>query len=491
MVALGLSACGALTASASRSTSGSEAGRATAASVPTTAWPTFGYDAARSGVGPGAGITAANVSGLRLRTLHIDGIADSAPIEVNGVTVGRRQRDVAVVTTSYGETIAFDPGTGAKLWEFRAPHVRPGSSEVTTTSPAVDPNDRFVYTAASNGVAYKLALANGRKVWSRSITFDPVHEKIASALNLSGRYVVAVTGGYYGDAPPYDGHVVMINRATGRIAHVWNTECSDRHQLLRASSCGATNTRGDNAIWGRAGAVIEPGSHRILVATGNGPFDGRTNWGNSVLELTPTATRLLHNWTPTNWSQLDHSDTDIGSASPAVLPSYRGYRLAVQAAKDGELHLLNLNRLNGTRAGAGGRTGGELMHASSPGGSEVLTQPAVWRSGGRIWVFAADDSGTAAYTVTGRRPRLRTVWTSGEAGTSPVLSGGLLYVYDEQAGHLVIRRPGTGAVLRSLPLAGGHWNSPLVASGRIIEPTGSYHSGSGSSDIYIWHVPGR
>ena len=62
--------------------------------------------------------------------------------------------------------------------------------------------------------------------------------------------MVAVTGGYIGDVPPYDGHVVTIDRATGRIAHVWNTECSGRHRLIRAASCPVTNTNGDNAIWG-------------------------------------------------------------------------------------------------------------------------------------------------------------------------------------------------------------------------------------------------
>ena len=147
---------------------------------------------------------------------------------------------------------------------------------------------------------HKLAIATGRQAWSRSITFDAHYEKLASALNISGPYVVAATGGYIGDIPSYDGHVVTIDRASGRIVHVWNSECSNRHQLILASSCSVTNTNGDDAIWGRAGAVIEPGSRRILVATGNGPFDGKVNWGNSVLELSPDASRLLHNWTPPN-----------------------------------------------------------------------------------------------------------------------------------------------------------------------------------------------
>src|SRR5207302_11029929 len=101
-------------------------------------------------------------------------------------------------------------------------------------------------------------------------------------------------------------------------------------------SCPAS----DSAIWGRAGAVVEPGSRRILLTTGNAPFDGSTDWGDSVLELAPDASRLLHNWTPSDQARLNSNDTDLGSTSPAVLPTVRGYRLAVQGGKDGMLHLL-------------------------------------------------------------------------------------------------------------------------------------------------------
>ena len=464
-----------------------------AAQVAGADWPTFDFNAQRSGVGPSdTQITAGNLGQLQLRGVTINGIADSSAIELHAVPVGGRTRDVIVVTTSYGKTIAIDPGTGARLWEFVPSGVNsaPGNPQVTTASPAADPDRRFVYAASPNGVVHKLSVASGRQVWSRRVTFDPRHEKLASALNLSGRNLVVVTGGYIGDIPPYDGHVVTINRSTGRIVHVWNSECSNRHRLIRAGSCSVTNTNGDNAIWGRGGAVIEPGSRRMLVATGNGPFNGRDNWGDSVLELSPDAGRLLHNWTPTNQRQLDATDTDLGSASPALLPTYAGLRLAVQSGKDGLLHLLNLGRLNGTRGGAGPRLGGQLGQTPAPGGGQVLTAPAVWSHQGKILVFVGDDSGTSAYRlVGGRHPRLQVVWQSGARSTSPVVAGGLLYDYDEGNGRLIVRQPFSGVALRTLPVAQGHWNSPIVADGRIILPTGSYQDSSSTSRIEIYHLP--
>lgn len=458
-------------------------------------WPMFDFDSQRSGVGPThTGITAANLGRLRLRQVRIDGIADSSAIEVHAVKVKGRRRDLIAVTTSYGKTIAIDPRTGAKLWEFvpRGVNSTPGNPQVTNATPVLDPNRRFLYATSPDGVIHKLAIATGRQAWSRSITFDAHYEKLASALNISGPYVVAATGGYIGDIPSYDGHVVTIDRASGRIVHVWNSECSNRHQLILASSCSVTNTNGDDAIWGRAGAVIEPGSRRILVATGNGPFDGKVNWGNSVLELSPDASRLLHNWTPPNEVTLSRGDVDVGSTSPAVLPTYHGRRLAVQGGKDGKLHLLDLARLNGTPAGAGSRLGGELQEVPSPGGGQVLTAPAVWSHGGRLFVFVGDDSGTGAYElVGGSHPMLRQVWQDGTAATSPVVAGGLLYVYDELDGRLIVRRPATGKGLAALPVAPGHWNSPIVVGGRIILPTGSYHDSASSSEIEIYHLPGR
>src|ERR1019366_326252 len=134
----------------------------------------------------------------------------------------------------------------------------------------------------------------------------------------------------------------------------------------------------------------------------------------------------------------------------------------------------------------------QLSQVSSPGGNQVYTMPLATRMGGRTLVFVADDSGTTAYGLSGgARARLGPVWSSGTPGTSPILAGGLLYVYDEQNGRLVIRDPGSGHMLRSLPVAQGHWNSPIAVGGRIILPTGNYHSSASSSVVYIWHLPGR
>lgn len=497
LLAASLVACGGRAASA---TSASTESTAVPAAVVGADWPSFDYNAQRSGVGPAnTGIAAGDLGALATRIVHIDGTVDSAPIELHGIVVRGAARDVVIVTTTYGRTIAIDAGTAARLWEFVPSDIGAyqGSSQITNATPVADPNRRYVYAASPDGRIHKLNLATGREVrsghWPVLVTFDARREKLPAALNLNRRWVIVTTGGYIGDAPTYEGHVAVIDRSSGHIAGVWNAECSDHHHLLDPPrSCRADTTFGGSAIWARQGAVVEPGSGRLLVATGNGPFNGSTNWGDSVLELSPSATRLLHNWTPSDQARLNSNDTDLGSTAPALFPPTHGHRLAVQGGKDGMLHLLNLDRLNGTRGGAGGRLGGELEDISAPGGGQVFTAPVVWSHDGHDYLFVADDSGTAAYRlyVIGG-PRLVSLWHSGSGGTSPVLAGGLLYVYDEQAGNLKVYDPLRGRLLRTLPAASGHWNSPIVAGGRIILPTGNANDHSTSGELFIYHLPGR
>jgi PQQ-like domain len=462
------------------------------ANIPSGDWTRFDFDAQRSGVGPAAtGLTAHNVGGLRLRKLRLPGTVDSSAIELHAVTIGGRVHDALFMTTTYGRTLAIDPGSGRILWEFTPRDIKSyeGSGQITTASPIADPDRAFIYAASPDGVIHKLSVSDGHEVhggWPVSVTRDATHEKIASALNISGGSLIVPTGGYIGDAPPYQGHVVTIDRASGRITAVWNSLCSDRHTLIVPRTCPAS----DSAIWGRAGGVVEPGTGRILVATGNAPFNGSTDWGDSVLELSPDGSQLLHNWTPTDQAQLNSNDTDLGSTSPAVLPPFDGRRLAVQGGKAGVLDLLDLDRLDGTTGGPSARLGGQIQELQSPGGDQVLTAPAVWTHGGRTWVFVGDGSGTWAYVLggTGAHPRLSVAWRSGSGGTSPVIAGGLLYVYDP-GGALDVYLPTRGRRLVSLPAGSGHWNSPIVIGGRVIVPVGNANDHATSGTLDIFHLP--
>ena len=63
-----------------------------------------------------------------------------------------------------------------------------------------------------------------------------------------------------------------------------------------------------------------------IFATGNGPFNGSTDWGDSVLELSRGSGRLVGSYTPTNQAALEAGAVDLGSTSPAILPDPRSGR---------------------------------------------------------------------------------------------------------------------------------------------------------------------
>jgi hypothetical protein len=279
--------------------------------------------------------------------------------------------------------------------------------------------------------------------------------------------VIATTGGYIGDAPSYQGHVVTMSERTGRIAHVWNSLCSNRHALIVPRTCASS----DSAIWSRNGAAVDPANGDLVVATGNAPWNGSTDWGDSTLVLSPDASRLLRHWTPTNQQELNTTDADLGSTSPGLLDG----GLAVQGGKDGKIRLLQLHTLPGVNT----RLGGELQTVPTPGGSGLFSVPAIWKG---KWAFFSTDGGTAAWLLRGGR--LHAIWSNGTGGTSPVVAGNLLYVAGSGAVNVYV--PTSGKQVATLPSGALHWQSPIVANGHVAvaEGNANEHATSGVLDIY-------
>ena len=425
-------------------------------------WPRFGFDAAgsNSSTAP-AGIIAAELGKLRAQRVTLPGTVDASAIYLHAVSVRGATHDVFFVTTSYGITVAIDADSGTILWQHTPAGYDgwAGTYQVTTATPAADPGRAFIYAANPGGTIEKLSVNDGSAAWSTSITLLPRREKIASALNFFRGRVIATTGGYIGDTSPYQGHVALIDAASGRLVSVWNSLCSDRAGLITPSSCRQSGS----AIWGRTGAVVDTATGNLFVATGNGRWDGIVDWGDGVIELDPNAARILGAYTPTNTDDLDSFDRDLGSTSPVLLGD--GY--VAQSGKDGDIRLLDWKRFRT----AVPHLGGESRSVRTPSGAGLFSSPAVWHSGGVTWMFAADASGTAAFAFTSGR--LEQKWKNGNGGTSPVLAGGLLYVFDT-GGHLRVYEPATGAALASLDCGHGHWNSPIIVRRTHRAPRGEF-----------------
>ena len=450
---------------------------AATANAPAQDWPMFGGNVQSTSANEQpTGITAANVGRLRHLKVKLDGLVDASAIYLHAADIHGAKHNAVFVTTSYGKTVALDADSGAALWEYTPTSYQDlaGTRQFTTSTPVADPDAQSIYAASPDGYIQKLAVSDGRLLWRSAITKLPLREKMDSPLKFFRGHLIAVTGGYIGDQPPYQGHVAILDGASGKLLQVWNSQCSNRAELMQPSSCPQTQS----AIWGRAGAVIDPDDGRIFIATGNGDWNGTTDWGDAVLELDSGAAHLLGNYTPRETAELNDSDLDLGSASPVLLDD----NLLAQGGKDGKIRLLNRREIAGTTP----HRGHELQIVATPSGTDLFTQPAVWRHDGATWMFAADNGGTAAWQVKGGM--LHQVWHNTVGGTSPFEADGLLFVYAPRGG-LNVYEASSGKRITTLSCGRGHWNSPIVVDGKIILPEGNANREATEGVLDIWALP--
>jgi outer membrane protein assembly factor BamB len=446
-------------------------------------WRQFGFDAASSRSNPDEmTINAKTVAGLHLLwRAHIPDVADSSPAYLPALAFpDGTTHNVLYLTTKSGSLIALDADTGAQLWVDKNPTA--GPNMVTTSSPLVDPDRGVVYSYGMDGEIHKYdAISGGEQFgggWPVTVTNMPATEKASSALNAANGFLYVAMASCCGDLTPYQGHVVAINLARG-VKHVFNAVCSDHTHLLAPGECRDSGS----GVWARPGVVVDPVTGNIFFSTGNGPFTGDSGgheWGETVLELSSNATRLIDTFTLPDPNALSPQDIDLGSAAPALLPTANGGNppyLAVQASKDGELRLLNRQNLSGK--GGPGHIGGALQTIDAPDHCPVLTQPAVWTdpATGASWIFVSDYCAIGAYRVVtspAGETSLKLAWTVGIGASSPLVAGGVLFAATTGGKQIVALDPLTGRTLWSSANATAlgsigpvHWESPIVIGGRL------------------------
>ncbi len=438
-------------------------------------WPVFGYDSARTSVNPHeTALNPTTVGGLhKLWQVALPDVADSSPVYLHALRLADGSlADMLYLTTRDGHLVAVNAANGQILWSKQNTGVR-----YTTSSPAIDPSRAYVFSYGLDGTLRKFDTASGAEVasggWPIRVTTMPGTEKESSPLNIGNGRVYVTTAGYPGDAPPYQGHVVGAQLDTG-AEQVFNSLCSDKPHVLAEGEC-ASNQSG---IWARGGAVVEPGTGDIYVTTGNANWNGRTDWGDSILKLSADGLRILDSYTPTNQSALNSTDADLGSAAPGLLPDIHGARtphLLLQGGKDGKLRLVNRDNMSGQ--GGPGHLGGELALLDWPG-CQLFTQPVIWQESGVIWMTLAGTCGMATYQVgadsTGT-VTLRPMWRNGMNMTTPALAGGVLFA--ATTGAVYALDPHTGQQLWSSKnasaggtIGGIHWESLIVDNGRVFIP---------------------
>ncbi len=441
----------------------------------TSDWLMFGYDASRSGVNPSPQpFTRATVSRLSKRwSVTLPNVADSSPILLHALTFPSGPRDVLYLTTRDGRLIALDASDGSLLWSRQ-----PSGPKITNSSPVADSAHHFVYAYGLDGALHRYNPVSGQETagpgWPSPVTLMTQTEKEGSALNLANGHIYVTTGGYIGDAPPYQGHLAAIDEASG-AEQIFNSLCANQHRLLGEGGCASQ----ESGIWSRGGAVVDPENGDVFLSTGNGPFDanhGGSNFGDSILRLSSDGSRLLDAYTPANFQHLADTDSDLGSSAPALLPRIAHSAtplLLVQGGKDDRLKLINRQNMSGQNGP--GHVGGELQSIDL--GCALFTQPTIWTdsASGLVWVIADTVCGMRGFIVTTNpagATRLAEAWRNDTAMTSPIIAGAVLFAAGD--GTVQAFDPTTGRQLwdsRDASAGGSigqiHWESPIVVDGAV------------------------
>src|SRR5208337_676390 len=216
------------------------------------------------------------------------------------------------------------------------------------------------------------------------------------------------------------------------------------------------------AIWGGGDGPVIDSSGNVLVATGNSFSISTFDYGDAVLKLSPATSppiSLLDWFAPSNWSQLNQQDLDLGSTEPVILSS----NYLFQIGKEGVGYVLNAANL--------GHVGGQVYSSqvcNSGGGAYgglAYSSP---------YLVVPCDNGVVVLNVNlGSSPSFTVLWRgpnylagppiiAGNAVWDVDVSGGLLYAFTLNSGQTIFQN-----TIGSLPT---HFNSLSAGDGQIFVP---------------------
>jgi outer membrane protein assembly factor BamB len=397
-------------------------------------WTTYHGDDSRAGVVPMAAVTSAHQAWTG--PVHLDGDVYAEPLVCG---------DAVFVATEDDSVYAINATTGGILWSTHLGTPVPGSAlpcgdidpSGITGTPVIDLASRTLYVVAFlstiQHVLYGLDIDNGSvrsHVVVDAVGSDPHVEQERGALVLANGVVYIPYGGLYGDCGSYHGWVVGVRTdGTGGLLS---------YQVPTGRAGG---------IWSPAGITVAPNGN-LYVATGNSDATTTFDYGDSVIELSPSLQELSY-FAPTNWAQLNSGDTDLGTVAPTVLPNGDVF----QVGKEGVGYILSGANLGGI----GGQVYDGSVCGSAYGGTAHVGQT----------VLIPCTDGIVDLTV--GASTFSVAWRSSnfDAG-SPIVTGNVVWAVNISAADLLGFDLSTGQMVFAFHLgAADHFISPAAAPGSV------------------------
>jgi len=347
----------------------------------------------------------------------VDGYVYAQPLYIANFTVGGQTRNVVFVTTEHDSVYAFDADSPScvQLWKTTflssgVTTVPPADTGETgdlipeigiTSTPVIDSSTNTIFVVAktketvgsgcSSGSPcyvhrlHALDLTTGAEKFGGPVVisapnFVPLFhlQRPALLLNNSTLYIGF---GSHGDNNTWQGWLMAYTYNSSTLTQSWVWHSTD-----------PTSGNNEGAIWGSGNGPALDASGNIYVETGNGVFDGTSNFSDSVVKLSP-AGAVLDYFTPFDQGVMQSNDIDLGSSGPIILPDAvgtAGHPPMIATGKVGVVYLLdqtNLGKYNSTNHDLGEVSIGFNTSNITSG---FFGQPAYWN--GNIYTIIVGDS---------------------------------------------------------------------------------------------------
>jgi hypothetical protein len=105
-------------------------------------------------------------------------------------------------------------------------------------------------------------------------------------------------------------------------------------------------------VWMGSGGPVADGSGNVYVTTGNGPWDGKTAWSDSILKFNAQL-QMTDYFTPNDYQYMDCADGDLAAGGLLLIP---GTSQLLAGGKGGKLYMVSTDDLGQEQANDAGAT---------------------------------------------------------------------------------------------------------------------------------------
>jgi hypothetical protein len=338
------------------------------------------FDAQRTGLNPNESLlsppTVTPQNFGKLFTQLLDGYEYGQPLLVSNLTVNGSVHNVVFAATENDSAYAFDSdnyNNGTPLWKVSL--LQSGETPMTdgpiqpvqgiTSTPVIDLTSNTVYvvsaqvltaTGASTFRLNALDITTGAQKFGGPVTIqasvpgtnsDSVNGIVYLNTSCVQRAALLLANGtvYIGFGGCHSGWLLAYNAQTLAQTGVFNMSPNLNGEGQYASAGG---------VWMGGGGPAADENGNIYVTTGNGPWDGQTAWGDSVMKFSNNGQlQLLDYFTPDDYHFMNCHDADLASGGLLLIP---GSSEALAAGKTGKLYLVSTSNLGQEQANDAGAT---------------------------------------------------------------------------------------------------------------------------------------